>query len=826
MQSKQLTAQVIVDQNSHQTDKLFDYIIPEHLKADIFRGMRVLVPFGKGNKKLEAYVINIEEKVIDTEGFKEILDSLDYQPILSQEQIKMIFWMRNKYLCKYIEAIHCLIPAGIVNKEKKILVLTENDEMKAQPLTNKEAEIVNQLKGLGGTAPLEELKGRLSYKQIDTAIRELVNKKWLEIQYRLISRVSIRTEDYAELSSPPEAWELERSRLRGVKQLQLFDYLADHGRTRVTDLLKHLNITRSPLNSLIQKGMVTIIEVEIKRDPLVDQPVEAYPKHIPSKEQQAIIDEISKALQQQRPAGFLLHGITGSGKTEIYLQLIEEVLRLGKQGIILVPEIALTPQTVERFKGRFKDGIALLHSNLSEGERYDEWRRIREGRVNIVIGARSAVFAPLPRLGIVIIDEEHEYTYKSEQNPKYHAREVADYRSQNQGAVVVLGSATPSLESYYRAKNGALRLLTLKNRATSASLPQVEIVDMKQELDEGNNGVLSRRLIQMMKEKLLKKEQIILFLNRRGYATVVTCRQCGHVVRCPHCDISMTYHLHQNQIKCHYCGESHRPPNTCSQCGGETMKYVGAGTQKLEQLVKTEFPEAVIERLDLDSTGKKGAHERILRSFRLREIDILIGTQMISKGLDFPNVTLVGIISIDGALSLPDFRGAERAFQLITQVAGRAGRGATEGHVLLQTFDPHHYSIKAATSHDYEGFYEEEVLIRNEFQYPPFTRVVSLSFSGKNEYEVASYASKIAEIIRYILKEKGIIEVKNVILGPNEAIITKINQYYRYQILLKDVGVDIKLIKSIIKYLFIQHRPKFVPRTITVSVDMNPYNMM
>ncbi len=826
MQSKQLTAQVIVDQNNHQTDKLFDYIIPDHLRAFIFRGMRVLVPFGRGNKKLEAYILNIEEKHIDTVQFKEILEPIDYQPILTEQQIKMIFWMRNKYLCKYIEAIHCLIPAGIVNKERKILKLISDQIEAASGLTNKEMEIVKILKELGGTVFLDILKKQLAYREIDSALKGLAEKAYIEIQYQLISRVSIKKEPYAEIVLPLELREIERNKLKGKKQLQLFDYLAAWGRTKVSDLLKELNITRSPLNSLVEKGIVTIIEVEIKRNPLMDQVIGSYPKLRPSLEQQGVIDKISEVLYQEIPESYLLHGVTGSGKTEIYLQLIEAALGIGKQGIILVPEISLTPQTLERFKGRFKEGIALLHSNLSEGERYDEWRRIKEGKVNIVIGARSAIFAPLPRLGIIIIDEEHEYTYKSEQNPKYHAAEIAAYRSQHEGAIVVLGSATPSLETYHRAKTGSLKLFTLKNRATSASLPRVEIVDMKQELDAGNQGILSERLILMMKEKLFNKEQVILFLNRRGYSTIVTCRECGHVVRCPHCDISMTYHLHREEVKCHYCGERQRAPRSCPECGGETMKYMGAGTQRLEQLIEGQFPEAVTERLDLDSTSRKGSHEKILGAFRRREIDILIGTQMISKGLDFPNVTLVGIISVDGALTLPDFRGAERAFQLVTQVAGRAGRGETEGHVLLQTFDPGHYSIMAATGHDYEGFYEEEILLRKEFHYPPFTNLISLNFSGKNENEVAAYAGKMAEMIRYILKGKGINELQDVLLGPNESVITKINENYRYQILLKNLGVEMKLLKSIIKYFFIQHRQKYVPRTITVSIDLNPYNMM
>ncbi|MBM7614514.1 primosomal protein N' [Alkaliphilus hydrothermalis] len=829
MQSNYIIAQVIVDQNSHQTDRIFDYIIPAHLQQDICKGMRVVVPFGKGNKRLEAYILNIDKKKIDGSRYKEIIEAIDYEAILSEEQIKMILWMKNKYLCKYIEAIHCLIPTGIVQKERKMInLIDQNWRTRIAPSQNKQRAILEVLEAQGGgTQPLENLEKEVNFKEIYSTIKNLAAEKIIEIQYDLSSRIKVKTEEYAELKVSHEAVEGVLLQLKGAKkQAEILNFLKDMGRYQTTAMLKELKTTRGPLKAVVEKGFVELMEEEIHRDPFANSEVTSFPKLNPTPEQQQVIDEISFALQENKPETYLIHGITGSGKTEIYLRLIEEVISQGKQGIVLVPEISLTPQTVERFRGRFGEGIALLHSSLSEGERYDEWRRISEGKVNIVIGARSAVFAPLKNLGIIIIDEEHEYTYKSEQNPKYHAAEIAAYRSTHEGAVVILGSATPSLESYYKTEVGTVHLMTLKKRPQQSKLPKVEVVDMKRELEEGNQGILSRRLMTLVNENLKNKKQTILFLNRRGFSTFVSCKGCGHVVKCQHCDISMTLHMPQNHLKCHYCGERQFSPSVCPECGSETIKFMGAGTQRLEKMIEELFPTAKIGRMDVDSTSQKGSHAKILGSFRRGEIDILIGTQMISKGLDFPNVTLVGIISVDATLNLPDFRGAEKTFQLITQVAGRAGRGMEEGLVILQTLDPNHYSIRTASRHDYGDFYKEEIMIRREFEYPPFTNLISINFSGKKENEVAAYAEKMANMIKYVLQGKGCIKINDVLLGPNESVISRINQRYRFQIILKDQHTDFSLLKGIAKYFFIQHREKYVPKSIAVSIDTNPYNMM
>ncbi|KAB3533142.1 primosomal protein N' [Alkaliphilus serpentinus] len=828
MDSKKLVAQVIVDNNSHQTDKLFDYLIPPHLINILKIGMRVLVPFGKGNKRLEAYLLNIAVIKEESLKLKEIITPLDYHSILSENQIKMVFWMRKKYMCKFIEAIHCIIPTGIVNKEKRILHLTKENWRNFIPhQQHKQMQIMMLLEEHGGSLSQDLINKTLPFKDCYQAIKSLEEEGYLDIEYQLSSRVNIKREQYVKLKKTIEEIDIVLNELnRAPKQVAMLEYLLKHREAKTTDITKTINTTNATIRALEAKGLITIFEKESKRNPFSTDEVELYPKLKATEEQENIIKEIVGDIIDNRSNNYLIHGITGSGKTEIYLQLMEVAKAEGKEGIILVPEISLTPQTVERFRGRFGEGIAVFHSNLSEGERYDEWRRISEGKVDMVIGARSAIFAPFNNLGLIIVDEEHEQTYKSEQNPKYHAIDIAFLRGMTEKAVVVLGSATPSIENYYKAQKGEIKLRTLEKRPQMAKLPEVEVIDMKEELDTGNTSILSNRLKSLIMENLEKKKQTILFLNRRGYSTFVSCRSCGHVVKCNHCDISMTFHMGTKSLNCHYCGLKISAPTSCPSCNSNRIKYFGAGTQKLERVIEGQFPGARVARLDLDVTGKKGAHERILADFKKGNKDILIGTQMISKGLDFPNVTLVGIISIDSTLNLPDFRASERSFQLITQVAGRAGRSLQAGRVVLQTYDPNHFSIVTASKHDFKGFYNEELEIRKEFAYPPFNNLIALNFSGGRDDELFQYVNKIADGIRYILQSKGYQSMNDMLLGPNAAIIPKINNKYRYQILLKDHGVELGTLKRLIRYFFIQHRQKYLPKGILAGIDINPYNLM
>lgn len=604
-------AQVIVDNNSIQTDRIFDYKIPADLRDTLQKGMRVMVPFGLGNKKLEAYVLNIKTKQEIEYKLKELLYPIDDEPLLTETQIKMLIWLRNKYLCKYIEAIQCVVPAGIVRKEKKIIRLIDDYwEEKCENISVMQIEILKILRDFGGKATLEKLYSKLKNRNINSSINYLKKKNIIDINYEITSRVKIQKQQYVQLNvEKTKIDSIVNSFKNAQRQKEIMLFLKEHNECSIKELMKLLKVNRSSITSLASKGYVVIVEKEYKRDPFKNRTFKKFPKLHPNPKQKEILQHITAFIHEEKPETFLLHGVTGSGKTEIYLQLVEEVIKKGKQGIILVPEIALTPQTIERFYGRFGEGIAVLHSNLSEGERFDEWRRIVEGKVNIVIGARSAIFAPLRKLGIIIIDEEHETTYKSDSTPKYHAFEVAAFRSKEEGAIVVLGSATPSIETYYKSQRGEIVLHTLEKRATASDLPEVEVIDMKEEIHHGNNRILSRKLYSLIQENIDNKKQTILFLNRRGYASFVSCLECGHVIKCTHCDITMTHHKNMKNLQCHYCGERKEEPQHCPSCGSSHIKYNGAGTQKIESLIEDYFPHAKIGRMDMDSTSVKGSHE-------------------------------------------------------------------------------------------------------------------------------------------------------------------------------------------------------------------------
>lgn len=528
-------------------------------------------------------------------------------------------------------------------------------------------------------------------------------------------------------------------------------------------------------------------------------------------------EEAFRTILSSKEKGFLLKGVTGSGKTEVYMNLVSEVLKRGESAIMLVPEISLTPQMIERFKGRFGTDVALFHSKLSQGERFDEWFRIKKGEARLVVGARSAIFLPLQKLGIIIIDEEHENSYKSEQNPKYHTKEVAEFLSNIKGCKYVLGSATPSIESYYEALEGELRLVEINNRVSNKPLPDMELVDMREELKTRNLSLLSRKLYNEIKETLERKEQIILFLNRRGFSSFVSCRSCGYVFKCPECDISMTYHKNGYLI-CHYCGRAQREQKICPKCASKYVKFFGAGTQRVEEEVHKYFPNARILRMDVDTTRGKDSHERIYNSFKNGEGDILIGTQMVSKGLDFKNVTLVGVLAADISLNIPDYRSAERTYQIITQVAGRAGRGDKKGRVIVQTYTPNNQSLHYALENDYGSLYNEEIEIRKKMHYPPFCTIFLINVLSKDEEKLKEFMTKANYQLRSLLEKYDAIQI----LGPVPCIISKIRDNYRWQIIIKgDLSEDIKIkIKDMLYEL-----NKSVYNEIRVSMDINPNNM-
>lgn len=603
--------------------------------------------------------------------------------------------------------------------------------------------------------------------------------------------------------SPKQAKTLEIiSQHDGKLSAKEIEYLADTGPT--------------PLKSLETKGLIREIIEEIERTPLKEIIAPDSPLQLNS-EQEKVLQSIEIALDKESSSTFLLHGVTGSGKTEVYLQSIAYAIKRNKEAIVLVPEISLTPQTVERFRKRFGQQIAIWHSNLSAGEKYDQWRKIKKGQIKVVVGARSALFAPLPNLGIIIIDEEHESTYKQEENPKYHAREVAQKRMELVNGVLLLGTATPGIETYYRSQSGKYQYLSLTSRIENKPLPQVEIVDMRLEMQQGNKRVFSQALIEAIQERLDNKEQTILFLNRRGFSTFVLCRECGLVLSCPNCNVSLIYHSSDSLLKCHYCHYKQQAPDLCPRCSSRYIRYFGTGTQKVEDELSNLFPKARVLRMDADTTTRKDSHTRMLKSFADGEIDILLGTQMIAKGLDFPRVTLVGVVTADTLLNFPDFRAGEKTFQLLTQVAGRAGRGQLLGKVIIQTYCPDHYSIKSAKLHDFIQFYQQEIIHRKELGFPPFSYLAKLVVKGENEKQVIDRAQKAVELLS-IFREEG------EVLGPVPAPLSRVKGQYRWQIIIKSPSIH--GLNSAIRNWWKEWNKGYHIPQVGIIIDIEPLSML
>ena len=593
---------------------------------------------------------------------------------------------------------------------------------------------------------------------------------------------------------------------------KLSEFILEHnGEFTKTELHKEYGFSIYIINKLIEEGFLEAQEKVVYR----------YNNRFYKEEEKNILNEEQleafNTIINSEKKGFLLKGVTGSGKTEVYMNLVSEVLKAGKSAIMLVPEIALTPQMIERFKGRFGRNVSLFHSRLSPGERYDEWFRIIRGEVSLVVGARSAIFLPIHDLGLIIVDEEHENTYKSDHNPKYSTREVAKFLSEIKNCKYILGSATPSIESYYDAEIGKLELIEIKNRVSNRPLPDTEIVDMREELKNRNLSLLSRKLQEEIEETIKRGEQVILFLNRRGFSTFVSCRSCGYVFKCPECDVSMTYHRN-GYLVCHFCGRAKKEEKVCPECGSKYVKFFGAGTERVQEEVQKLFPKARVLRMDVDTTRKKDSHEQIYNAFKNGEGDILIGTQMVSKGLDFKNVTLVGILAADISLNIPDYRSSERTYQIITQVAGRAGRGDKKGKVIIQTYSPENASLNYAVNNNYEELYKEEIRVRKIMNYPPFSKILLINAQSKDEIRIKKFMHILSEKLCTLELEKKNIEI----LGPTPCIITKIKENYRWQIILKGkISVEIrKIIKDTLYEL-----TKSVYNDIRVSMDINPNNM-
>ncbi|WP_071459397.1 primosomal protein N' [Bacillus massilinigeriensis] len=801
-------ASVIVDVPAKQTDKSFDYLIPAHLEGYIQPGMRVKVPFGP--RHVQGFVVAIKEDS-DWKQLKKISETLDLTPVLNKELLDLGDWLTERTLCYKISAFQAMLPAALKAKYEKKLVLAKGVEP---------YELQESLSMLFmGKSEVRWEESNL--KPILPKILKEVSEGRIEVIYEVKDKVRKKKVKYVLPAQGNEVLQAEKENVgnRAKGQAALLDFFLQAPlpieRKNLTGIL---GFSPSAVKALVDKGMLKEKMVEVYRDPLKDRIFKKKEALQLTVLQQQAIQPILSSIHEARHETFLLYGITGSGKTEIYLQSIQKVLDQGKEAIVLVPEISLTPQMVTRFKERFGELVAVMHSGLSAGEKYDEWRKIQRQEVKVVVGARSAVFAPFQNVGIIIIDEEHETSYKQEDNPRYHARDVAIKRAETHRCPVVLGSATPSLESFARAQKEVYTLLKLSKRLNDQPLPPVDIVDMREELREGNRSMFSRNLFEKLQDRLEKGEQTVLFLNRRGHSSFVMCRDCGYVANCPHCEITLTYHRYNDSMKCHYCGYEEGVPIVCPECGSEHIRYFGTGTQKVEEEIAKLLPQARVIRMDVDTTGRKGAHEKLLTEFQEGKADILLGTQMIAKGLDFPNITLVGVLSADTMLHLPDFRSSEKTFQLLTQVSGRAGRHKLPGEVVIQTYTPEHYSIVLAGQQDYDAFYQQEMISRKIHQYPPFYYISLVTVSHPELMKAVSVTEKITA--RIISKLSG----EAVVLGPAASPIPRINDRYRYQCLIKYKREP--ELESILKSILGHYQQEAASGQLQISVDMNPYILM
>jgi primosomal protein N' (replication factor Y) len=797
--------------NSPGSRSTFCYAIPPAF--DISVGQAVWVPFG--SRVIQGIVLRLSNEPA-VEATKELVAIVTDGHLLSPIQVSLAQWISEHYFATPFDALTLMLPPGF--ERQAITCFQRTDSQVDLPLTPEEEQILHTIEGKEKTnlPELEKAIGRTKARQITNqlAARGLITQT-LKLEE---AKIKPKTIPYIRLTSDTEKIEAAKARLkksRAYKQAEFLEFLS--GQTQpvsLSELKKHLNCSTATIKALEKHHLVSWERLRVRRDPLAHLSFTPSPCPVLTSSQQPAWESIrdvitGKTRPSRHPSVFLLFGVTGSGKTEIYLRALAQVVAAGKRGICLIPEIALTRQTVERFANRFPGRVAVLHSGLSPGEQYDEWQWIREGDCDIVIGPRSALFAPLPNLGLIIIDEEHEWSYKQEdRSPRYHARDVAIKLAQLTDAVVILGSATPDIGSFYKAQQGEYQLVELKERITPrgySPLPEVSIVDLREELKAGNSSLFSRSLLVAMKETLAQGEQIILFLNRRGTATFVRCHNCGFVFRCPRCSIALTYHSVERRLVCHRCRYSIATPESCAQCSRRNLRFLGIGTQRVEEEVRHFFPEARLLRWDRDVITRKFAHEDLLKNFRDHKADVLIGTQMIAKGLDLPQVTLAGIINADTGLNFPDFRTSERTFQLLCQVAGRAGRGTKVGKVIIQTYSPDNYIIQAAAKHDYLGFYHREIDYRHSYNYPPFSQLVRLVYSHTDEDSCRHEAERVH---RSILDEKAREGLTNLdVIGPVPAFAFRARGRYRWQLFLR--GPDSTQILSRL----------VLPRGWTIDVD-------
>lgn len=810
---------VVINGTTREFDRQYHYLVPESLTDGLLAGMRVIVPFGGGNSLKEGYVFGFAESS-DYKNLKSIKKIIDEKPVLTQALIELAVWMKRRYFCTYSAAIKCMLPAGIGVKSLRVVKLLNN----VKGLSPSKQAIIDTLAANDNDLEASELKKLCSVKSgFNTHIKALEATGIISINEQYSVAVREKTIRVASLAMPPEEVleDIESGALKRIQQIRVLEMLLENEFIAVADIVRFAAVSPAVLDTLRKYGYIYYREIEVKRDPLKHRNIIATEPLIPTDEQAMVLEAAFAATDSGAFSEMLIHGVTGSGKTEVYLQLIQHVLEQGRQAIVLVPEISLTPQMVDRFRGRFGNLVAVLHSRLSPGERYDQWRLIKSSAVRVVVGARSAVFAPFENLGIIIIDEEHETSYKSETTPKYSAAQIAARRCMYEGALLLYGTATPSVETFQRALDGEIGLVTMKGRANALVMPKVEVVDMRRELEEGNRTIFSARLSEEITKNISAGQQTILFLNKRGYASFVLCRSCGIRLKCRHCNITMTYHSNDNRLICHYCGYTVKMPSTCPKCGSSSIRQFGTGTQKVEEDLQKHFPGCSVIRMDMDTTTGKRSHEEILDAFRENNINILVGTQMIAKGHDFPNVTLVGVLAADSLLGMDDYRASERTFQLLTQVAGRAGRGQLPGRVVIQTYNTEDYSITSACCYDYHAFFRQEVDIRKRLRYPPFTNIACVVVSSVNDKLAFE---KARETNTFLASRLNTDAGDELLPGPVRAPISRLRNRYRWRLIIKCESVE-RLADMLAEASDEFHRSKS-RYDVELNMDINPASML
>ena len=812
-----MVAKIAVSAANFAIDKPYSYAIPAGMALQ--PGMRVIVPFGRGNRRCEGIVLELSEE--EARGLKTVEERLDEYSVLSETMLRLAAFLRERYFCTFYDAARAMLPAGLWFRKKETLSLTGDDSWKTADIRQKDAlALLHLLEQFGGEAPENTLREAIGDEErFRKAVSYLSRKKWVDARQEFSRRASDKTEKMAELAvSVESAMEYAAQRPKSAfMQKNVLELLCTVGRAPVKEILYYTGASMVTVKRLSDLGYVNLTEEPALRLREILPTVAATPIVL-TDEQAAAFQGLSAQLDRENPGTALLYGVTGSGKTSIYLKLIQKTLDEGKSAILLVPEIALTPQLLGLVAAYFGDTTAILHSSLPMAERYDQWKRIRSGDARVVVGTRSAIFAPCRNLGLVILDEEQEHSYKSENAPRYAAKEVAIWRGYREGALLLLGSATPTVESMYRAKNGDYALYTLKNRFNGRELPNVDIVDMGEELRDGNDTSLSYPLQAALEETFQAGKQAILFLNRRGNSRALVCVDCRESPECPRCSARLTYHSANERLMCHYCGYSRPVPNLCPHCGGP-LKRVGVGIQKVEQELHDRFPNIQVERMDADTVTAVNTHEAILDRFRTEKIPVLLGTQMVAKGLNLPNVTLVGVLDGDMSLYAGSFRAAETTFDLLTQVVGRAGRGKAEGRAILQTLVPEHPVIRLAAMQDYDGFYDLESRLRQVQSLPPFGDCCQVTFSGPEEQRVLRAAAAYRAGLCAILAGEDYQDEKCTVLGPAPCPVPKINFQYRYRLTLR-CRLDRKM-RLLVAHLLRQASQDKQNRGVSVYADAN-----